>query len=72
MDYAKLEIMTSKELAEFAGLPYKHLWTYQKRGILPPADFHIGNKPLWLKQSVLEWDTQRKQTDEVELSSHYQ
>lgn len=59
------EYMTAKDLAEFAGLPYKHLWTYRKRGILPMPDTYIGNKPLWLRTSVLEWDTKRKATDEV-------
>jgi hypothetical protein len=65
MSLEKLEIMTAKEVAEFAGLPYRHLWTYQKRGILPPADMHVGNKPLWLKQSLNEWKQNKASTDEV-------
>jgi predicted DNA-binding transcriptional regulator AlpA len=59
------EYMTAKEVAEFAGLPYRHLWTYQKRGILPQADFHLGNKPLWLKQSLEEWKNTKASTDEI-------
>lgn len=59
------EYMTAKEVAEFAGLPYRHLWTYQKRGILPQADFHLGNKPLWLKQNLEEWKNTKASTDEI-------
>ena len=65
MDYEKQGYMTAKEVAEFAGLPYRHLWTYQKRGILPPADFHIGNKPIWLKNTLNEWKKAKVSTDEV-------
>jgi len=65
VDYEKQSYMTSKEVAEFAGLPYKHLWTYQKRGILPPADFHLGNKPIWLKETLYDWKSIKASTDEV-------
>ena len=65
MDYEKQNYMTSKEVAEFAGLPYRHLWTYQKRGILPPADFHLGNKPIWLTDTLTEWKKTKVSIDEV-------
>jgi len=65
VDYEKQNYMTSKEVAEFAGLPYRHLWTYQKRGTLPPADFHLGNKPIWLKETLSEWKSTKVSTDEV-------
>jgi predicted DNA-binding transcriptional regulator AlpA len=72
MSYQKAEYMTAKEVAEFAGYPYRHLWTYQKRGILPPADFHIGNKPIWLKTSIDQWKTTKASQDEIEVSKYYQ
>jgi predicted DNA-binding transcriptional regulator AlpA len=59
------ELMSARDLAEYAKLPYKHLWTYQKRGILPMPDFHLGKSPVWKKSSVLAWDTARKSKDEV-------
>lgn len=65
MHLEKQNYMTSKEVAEFAGLPYRHLWTYQKRGILPQADFHIGNKPIWLKETMVNWKSNKASTDEV-------
>lgn len=60
MSYEKHEYMTAKEVAEYAGYPYRHLWTYQKRGILPQADFHIGNKPIWLTKTVQEWKSNKE------------
>ena len=47
------EWLTAKELADYVGMPYPNLWTYQKRGILPTPDLHLGNKPLW-KRSTIE------------------
>jgi hypothetical protein len=48
----KEEWMTAKEVAEFAGMPYPHLWTYRKRGILPMPDMYIGSTPLWKKEAI--------------------
>jgi hypothetical protein len=60
------EWLTSHELAEHAGIPYPHLWTYQKRGILPTADIRIGNKPLWSKSLIEKWDLEREAKAKLE------
>lgn len=51
--------LTAHELAEHAGIPYRHLWTYQKRGILPEADMNLGHKPLWSRSTIEKWDLER-------------
>lgn len=69
MNYSE-ELMSARDLAEHAKLPYRHLWTYLKRGILPTPDFHVGKSPVWKKSSVQAWDTKRKSQDEVEVINH--
>lgn len=59
------ELMSARDLAEYANLPYRHLWTYLKRGILPTPDLHVGKSPVWKRSSVQAWDTARKSKDEV-------
>lgn len=62
--------LTAKEVAEVAGLQYKTLWTYLKRDTLPTPDVHIGNKPLWNKETIDHWlatrKTKAKSTDSSE------
>ena len=48
--------LTSHEVADLAGIPYAYLWTYRKRGTFPEPDQYIGNKPLWSKKTVEEWN----------------
>jgi hypothetical protein len=66
--------LTAKELAEYAGLPYRHLWTYRSRGILPMPDMYIGNKPLWSRTLIDSWDFKTQTIDKVsdggELNPH--
>jgi predicted DNA-binding transcriptional regulator AlpA len=54
-------LLTAKDVASHAGLPYRQLWTYQSRGILPQADLHIGNKPLWYRSTIETWDFSKTQ-----------
>lgn len=49
------QLLTAKEVAELTGYPYQQLWTYLKRGTLPPADHRVGNKPVWEKQTIDQW-----------------
>lgn len=53
------DLLTAKEVAEFAGLHYKTLWTYLKRDTLPKPDLYIGNKPLWNKSTIELWESTR-------------
>lgn len=54
------DYMTAKQVAEHAGLQYKSLWTYLKRGTLPTADLFVGNKPLWNKSTIDQWMSERR------------
>lgn len=54
------DYITAKELADSAGLQYKTLWTYRKRGILPEPEFYVGNKPLWSKSTIDQWMSDRR------------
>jgi predicted DNA-binding transcriptional regulator AlpA len=52
--------LTAQEVADTAGLQYKTLWTYLKRGTLPAPDTYVGNKPLWKTESIDLWLSERK------------
>lgn len=50
------QMYTAKDVAEFTGYPYRQLWSYLKRGTLPEADYRVGNKPLWLRTTLEQWE----------------
>lgn len=59
-DLTTKDWFTTHDVAEYSGIKYKHLWTYQKRGVLPEADIHIGNKPIWRRETIEAWSAQRQ------------
>lgn len=60
MRYFVLELLTIKELAEFLRCSTRaiHKWTRQKDNPLPVL--YAGRKPLFQKDSVVEWLKGRK------------
>ena len=54
------DLLTAQDVADYAGMKYKHLWTYQKRGTLPAADMYLGNKPLWKRETIEAWNSTRR------------
>lgn len=60
------DYLTSKEVAEEVGVPYRHLWTYRKRGLVPMPDMYIGTKPLWSRELVDSWKESKQDIETVE------
>jgi len=53
------DYLTGQEVADTAGLKYKTLWTYLKRNTLPEPDLYLGNKPLWKRSTIDQWNSTR-------------
>lgn len=66
------EWLTGADVASIAGLKYKTLWTYRKRGTLPQPDQYIGNKPLWNRSTIEQWNSERitRVTDPKQIQEH--
>jgi len=62
--------LTAHEVAEYASIPYQHLWTYRKRGILPMPDHYIGNKPLWSRSLIESWNFEWNRRTRQELADN--
>ena len=62
---ANNDLITAKELAEKTGYPYRQVWTYLKRGILPQPDYRFENKPLWKVETVETWLTNKKRGNDA-------
>lgn len=62
--------LTAHEVAEYASIPYPHLWTYRKRGILPLPDQYIGNKPLWSRSLIESWNFEWNRRTRQEVSDN--
>lgn len=49
------EVVTMIQFGELARWTYATTRSYRSRGELPDEDFLMGNKPLWLREKVIEW-----------------
>ena len=61
--------LTTHDVSVLTGIKYNHLWTYKKRGVLPTPDDYIGNKPLWKRATIEEWDNSRRKWSTKSLPS---
>jgi predicted DNA-binding transcriptional regulator AlpA len=51
--------LTSDELADRLGIKRGSIYRYRVRGDLPPPDELVGRTPLWRKETIEKWLTER-------------
>lgn len=57
---AVIELVGSKEVAEFLGWDYPVASAYQTQRILPKPDAVIAGLPLWLPTTILQFAEQKE------------
>ena len=59
--------LTSTDIARLTGLKVDTIYTYRNRNTLPDPDYTIGNRPLWKRETIDEWNATRATiTKEIE------
>jgi predicted DNA-binding transcriptional regulator AlpA len=56
----KSEWLTSKEVANRVGLTPSTIKSYKYRDEMPEPDHYFNRTPVWHKDTIDEWDTNRK------------
>lgn len=49
-------------IADLLGVAHRTATTWRTRGVLPPPDFTISNRPGWRRATILRWARKRTST----------
>ena len=48
-----------QEVADHLDIKATTVHDYHKKGVMPPADKYFGRSPVWMLETIDEWDSQR-------------
>jgi len=55
------QLLDTLGVAQLLNIKQETVRWYHKRGILPAADGRFARSPVWKKETILNWDADRKE-----------
>jgi len=56
----QLDVLTTEQAAELAGMRVDTFRRYRARGTVPEPDGYLGRTPWWRKETIARWAANRR------------